>query len=178
MPGAPTGHTPDERFAGYERVVMRRTNGLFPDGAVPQVPWPHRLGTPPWGARRRELESGASRRGTAYDIVLWRGHDRPGLRALFDGLVSVVGDGAPGLLYIGNQALPRHVVLVLQGAAEGALDVYDPGTGRVGYLRRDVVIERRLGLSGWNIPWVAVQPSGLRAARDTAYATGLGPAPA
>ena len=38
------------------------------------------------------------------------------------------------------------------------LDVYDPASGRVDHLRRDTVVHRRLGLSGWDVPWVAVRP--------------------
>lgn len=177
LPGAPTGDTQGARFAAYERVVMRRTNGIFPHGPVPQLPWPRLLGTPPWGAKR-ELEFGAARRGTRYDIELWRATDRHGLRAAFDRLVEVVADGEPGLLYIGNDVLPRHVVLVLPGDGDRMLDVYDPGTGRVDHLRRDVVTEQRLGISGWDVPWLAVQPTGLRTVRDAAYAADLGPAPA
>lgn len=177
LPGAPTGATESARFAAYERVVMARTNGIFPQGIRPQLPWPHRLGTPPWGARR-ELELGASRRGTRYDIALWRPDDAHALRDSLDRLVQVVADGEPGLLYIGNALLPRHVVLVLPGDGDRRLDVYDPGTGRVDHLRRDVVVERRLGISGWDVPWLAVQPTGLRTVRRESYAEGLDPAPA
>lgn len=177
LPGAPVGADEAERFAAYERVVLHRTNTPFPRGAELQIPWPHALGTPPWGARR-ELEYGAARAGTRYEIVLWRTVDRVVLRRRFDGLVDAVAEGEPGLLYIGNGLLPRHVVLVLPGDGDRALDVYDPGTGRVDHLRRDTVLEHRLGLSGWNTAWMTVQPSGLATVRDEAYAPDLGPAPA
>ncbi len=177
LPGSPRGETQAERFAAYERVVMGRTNSVFAPGQSPIVPWPRRLGTPPWGALR-ELERGASRRGASYTLDVLRPDDEGELVAAFDTLVDVVADGEPALLYVGNALLPRHVVLVLPGDGDRMLDVYDPGTGRVDHLRRDTVVERRLRLSGWDVPWVAVRPVGLRTVRAVATAPALGPAPA
>ena len=34
------------------------------------------------------------------------------------------------------------------------------------------------GLSGWDVPWVAVRPTGLRTVRSRAYAPDFGAAPA
>ena len=61
LPGAPTGDTEGERFAAYERVVQRRTNGSSPRACTSTCRG-RALGTPPWGAKR-ELEFGAARRG-------------------------------------------------------------------------------------------------------------------
>ena len=177
LPGAPQGATQAERFAAYERVVMRRTNALYTPGHPVNVPWPRRLGTPPWGALR-ELELGAARRGTRYTLDILRSKDEDELVAAFDLLVDVVAEGEPALLYVGNTFLPRHVVLVLPGDGDRALDVYDPGNGRVDHLRRDTVVQRRLRLSGWDVPWFVVRPAGLGPVRAGAYATDLGPAPA
>ena len=177
LPGSPSGATQAERFAAYERVVMRRTNGLLAGGRRPNIPWPRRLGTPPWGALH-ELEYGASRLGTLYTLDVVRAHGEEALTAAFDTLVDVVAEGEPGLLYIGNTLTPRHVVLVLPGDGDRMLDVYDPGNGRVGHLRRDTVVQRRVGLSGWDIPWVVVRPTGLRTVPTRAYAADLGAAPA
>lgn len=174
LPGSPGGDDEQERFAAYERVVMRRTNGIL-DGRRPHVPWPRALGTPPWGAKR-ELELGASRQGTRYDVATLRPLSPTGLREAFDRLVDVVADGEPGLLYIGNARLPRHVVLVLPGDGDRLLDVYDPGTGRVDHLRRDAVVEHRIGLSGWQVPWFVVQPAGHRRVRVLTPSRALGAA--
>jgi hypothetical protein len=176
-PGSPSGSTEAERFAAYERVVMRRTNSLFAGGRRANIPWPRRLGTPPWGAQR-ELEFGAARIGTLYTIDALRTEGEDDLVASFDTLVDVVAEGEPALLYIGNAVLPRHVVLVLPGDGDRQLDVYDPASGRVDHLRRDTVVQRRLGLSGWDVPWFAVRPTGLRTVRSRAYAADLGAAPA
>ncbi len=176
-PGSPSGRTTAERFAAYERVVMRRTNRLSVGAGHVDPPWPRRLGTPPWGARR-ELELGAARAGTRYAIDLYRTDDAAALRKAFDTLLAVVADGEPGLLYVGNDLSPRHVVLVLPGDGDRQLDVYDPASGRVDHLRRDAVVERRVRLSGWDVPWLSVRPTGLRPVRTPAYARGLGAAPA
>ena len=176
-PGSPAGATAEARFAAYERVVMRRTNGVLAGGGRPNVPWPRALGTPPWGARA-ELEFGAARVGARYTVDVWRHEDAAGLRADFDALVDVVAEGEPALLYVGNALAPRHVVLVLPGDGDRTLDVYDPATGRVDHLRRDAVVERRMRLSGWDVPWVAVRPTGLRTVRDRTYVPSAGAAPA
>jgi hypothetical protein len=176
-PGSPGGATEADRFAAYERVVMRRTNSLFAGGHRLNVPWPRRLGTPPWGAMR-ELEYGAARIGTLYTIDVLHPGGEDDLVASFDTLVDVVAEGEPALLYVGSALSPRHVVLVLPGDGDRMLDVYDPASGQVDHLRRDTVVHRRLGLGGWNVPWVAVRPTGLRTVRSRSYAPDLGAAPA
>ncbi|PKW28042.1 hypothetical protein [Phycicoccus duodecadis] len=176
-PGSPAGSTPAERFAAYERVVMRRTNGLLAGRHRLNLPWPRALGTPPWGAKH-ELEYGASRAGTEYVLDTVRGLDEYALVEAFDRLVDCVADGEPGLLYIGSRLLPRHVVLVLPGDGDRMLDVYDPGTGRVDHLRRDALVQHRMGLSGWDVPWVAVRPNGLRRVETRERAVAPSPAPA
>ena len=98
--------------------------------------------------------------------------------ASFDTLVDVVAEGEPALLYVGNALSPRHVVLVLPGDGDRMLDVYDPATGRVDHLRRDTVVQRRLGLSGWDVPWVAVRAHRAAHGALARYAPDLGAAPA
>lgn len=172
-PGSPSGDTEAERFAAYERVVMRRTNGVLSGPRRVNVPWPRALGTPPWGAKR-ELEYGAAATGTLYDVDALRHLSTAGLHQAFERLVDVVAEGEPGLLYVGSAGLPRHVVLVLPGDGDRVLDVYDPGTGRVDHLRRDTVVERRVALSGWDVPWFVVQPTGHRRVKAFEAARSLG----
>ncbi|MDF2146166.1 hypothetical protein [Knoellia sp. p5-6-4] len=169
---APPGDTEAERFAAYERVVMNRTNRLYAGGRRLNVPWPRALGTPPWGARK-ELEFGASRRGTRYTVEVLRGDLRSRLRAAHARLVDVVDEGEPALLYAGSAVLPRHVVLVLPGDGDQVLDVYDPATGLVSLLDADSFAERRLRLSGWDVPWFAVQPDGTRRVQAFGFSTGM-----
>lgn len=169
---APEGATEVERFAAYERVVMSRTNRVFPGGRRLNLPWPRSLGTPPWGARQ-ELEYGASTLGTDYELILLRADTRARLRSEHARLVEVVADGEPALLYVGNRLLPRHVTLVLPGDGDALLDVYDPATGHVGLLDADSFADRRLRLSGWDVPWIAVRPTGARRVQAGFFATGM-----
>ncbi len=151
-----TSHSGDDRFAACEQVVARRTNGLVGAGGRLQVPWPHALGTPPWGART-EIEHGASRPGTRYAVTWTRLGGIRHLGRVRDELERRVG-ASPALLYIGNTWLPRHVVLVLPGA-RADLDVHDPATGRVVALPRGPFVTRRLGIAGWDVPWCVVWPA-------------------
>lgn len=169
---APEGASEKARFAAYERIVMSRTNRLYAGDHRLNLPWPRALGTPPWGARK-ELEFGASRRGTDYELRTFRGERTVGLRAAHDRLVQVVAAGEPALLYVGNALMPRHVTLVLPGDGDRVLDVYDPATGVVGQLDVDSFAERRLRISGWDVPWVAVQPTGARRVQAGFFATAM-----
>ena len=169
---APPGATEQERFAAYERVVMRRTNRLFSGGGRLNLPWPRALGTPPWGALK-ELEFGAARRGTHYQVRPLRQLGRGGLAAAHARLLDVVADGEPALLYIGSATLPRHVTLVLPGDGDRLLDVYDPATGQVTLLDEARFTTRALGIAGWDVPWITVQPDGARRVQAFGFSTGI-----
>ena len=161
------GGSPAERFASYERTVHRRTNGLRVGRSGIRPPWPRALGTPPWGAKA-ELEGGASALGTSYECVVVRHLGRDARLAAYDRLVEHVVHGEPALLYVGNASLPRHVTLVLPGDGARVLDIYDPGRGTVRVAERDAFVEGRLALSGWQQPWLLVQPTGHRRVRARA----------
>ena len=163
---APPGATQADRFAGYERIVMGRTNGVRAGSGRLNAPWPHALGTPPWGAKK-ELEYGASKLGTTYEVDVVREWRSTRLGPRFDHLLDVVADGEPALLYVGNAWTPRHVTLVLPEDEQRRLAVYDPGSGRVSRLERDDFTRGRLRLSGWDRPWIVVQPTGARRVRAT-----------
>lgn len=164
LPGSPAGRSPAERFAAYERVVHRRTNGFTLDHSGVNLPWPRLLGTPPWGAKR-ELELGAAKHGTEYAITLLRPLPQDRLSRAFDHLNAVVADGMPGLLYVGSPTLPRHVLLVLPGTGDDRLDVYDPADGSVRARSVRSFATHELRLSGWDVPWFVVAPTGLRPVR-------------
>jgi len=155
--GVPDGRHESERFGDYERVVMDRTNGIRAAGGVWNLPWPHALGTPPWGGRA-ELEYGAARAGTAYRVRTVRQESRAALRASYAALTGLVRDGLPALLYVGNAWLPRHVTLVLPGDGDSVLDVYDPATGTVTELPQEAFAARQLRVAGWDTAWFLVQP--------------------
>ncbi|MHB8275388.1 MAG: hypothetical protein ACYDC9_11595 [Dermatophilaceae bacterium] len=168
----PSGGPPDfrperDRFAEHERAVMNRTNGFRAAGGQWNIPWPHPLGTPPWGAKR-ELEYAAAPPGAAYAMGWVRLGSSDALRDAHRDLARLVREGRPALLYIGSTRLPRHVTLVLPGhghgldadglAGDGRLDVYDPATGSVTELAADRFASRTLGIAGWNVPWIIVHP--------------------
>jgi hypothetical protein len=153
--GEPDVGSETQRFRAYEQVVARRTNAVVGAGGALQLPWPRALGTPPWGARR-ELEFGASHPDADYDVSWLRLRGRAGLEQAYAALRARVRDGRPALLYVGNAALPRHVVLVMPPSGEQELDVYEPSTGRVIDLPRHAFVERRLQLAGWDVPWAVV----------------------
>ncbi|HET7475293.1 MAG TPA: hypothetical protein VFJ97_04630 [Dermatophilaceae bacterium] len=160
--GVRTGQKPDprtepQRFAEYERVVMRRTNGLVRAGGRLNLPWPRALGTPPWGARA-ELEHGAATPGVRYQTRLVRLGAPARLRSWYAALVHLVDEGRPALLFVGSRWLPRHVALVLPGAGDRVLDIYDPATGTVSELPVQPFADRRLRVAGWDVPWFVVQP--------------------
>lgn len=164
VPGA-EGSTRAERFAAWERTVMARTNGVGRPGEGFSLPWPHALGTPPWGLKR-ELENGGSSRGTRYRMVSVRAHSEESLRARYRRLLDLVVDGEPAALYVGSLLLPRHVTLVLPGGREGGLAVYEPDSGRVLPLDEQAFVTKKLALGGWRVPWILVQPTGHRRARN------------
>jgi hypothetical protein len=169
---APAGATQGERFAAYESVVMARTNRVVGAGGRLNLPWPRALGTPPWGARK-ELEFGASRQGTTYELRTLRHRGRQGLRQAHERLVEVVADGAPALLYVGNGVLPRHVTLVLPGDGDRLLDLYDPATGQVTMLDEERFAARSLRVAGWDVAWVAVQPDGAERVQAFGFSTAM-----
>lgn len=152
--GAPVDQRrPAERFAAAEQLVAARTNGLFGPLGL-QLPWPRALGTPPWGGRA-ELEHGAALPATRYATSWFRFGGVARLEHAYALLCERVSVGRPALLYVGNDWLPRHVVLVV-AARDGELDVYEPSAGTVITVSRELFIERRLRVAGWDVPWLAV----------------------
>ena len=173
--GVPDAPTLGERFAAYERIVHRRTNGLYAGAGRLNLPWPRRLGTPPWGAKK-ELEFGAARRDTDYTVEMLRHHSPAELGEHFDRLLAIVADGEPALLYVGTHLVPRHVLLILPDNGDGNLEVYDPARGTVTELTRHAFTSRAVDLAGWDVPWFSVEPVGI--VRERAYEWAPGAVPA
>ncbi len=157
----PDPRAPAERFAAQERAVLSRTNALRLPGAGGswQLPWPTALGTPPWGALH-ELQERAACPGTRYEIGMLRGAQPDLLRGMLEHVSACVADGAPALLYVGNAALPRHVLLVYTDGRHPGRNLYDPADGRAMPFPLDALAEGRCRLSGWETPWLSVHPYG------------------
>ena len=147
------------RFAEHEQLVLARTNGVVPWPGTMQSPWPKALGTPPWGALA-ELENGAALTGTSYTITLLRHLSGDALAETTRRVLGTVQVGTPMLLYVGNSRLPRHVTLTFVPDEGRPATLYDPGCGRVGTFPAAALVDRRLGLSGWDQPWFAIHPAG------------------
>ena len=162
LASVPPGATEAERVAAVETLVLARTNQLIGPGGRAQLPWPRRLGTPPWGALA-ELEEGAALAGARYRIRQCRvGSDRR-LRRFHAEIVERVGDGRPALLYIGSATLPRHVTLLTPSESGPGVDVFDPSNGSSEQLGADAFATRRLRVAGWDVPWCVVWPQPDRA---------------
>lgn len=136
---------------------MNRTNGFHTAGRALKVPWPRRYGTPPWGAEK-ELENLLPGVRAAYRIHVVRFGSAAARREAYQDLVGLVRRGRPALLYVGSSRLPRHVTLVLPREADAQLDVYDPATGSVTGLFPERFASCTLGIAGWDVPWLTVQP--------------------
>jgi hypothetical protein len=147
---------PGRRFADEVLATHVRTNRWTDAAGRLRWAWPRGLGTTPWalaheltatggttppGTRHRVRAVSPRRRGEAYDVVavaVARGHAVP--------------------LYVGNQLLPRHVVLVIDGD-EAALMAYDPSSGRRIRVRRGDFVRGDLRVAGWSEPWFVVVPT-------------------
>lgn len=151
-----TGAASDEpvgtRFAAAEQTVKDRTNAVLgPTG--PQAPWPRALGTPPWGAAHEMMRVTGLRHRARYV-----GPDSPAARtAAFDAVARTVAAGRTAPLFVGDLAVPRHVVLAVGSDDEG-LRVYEPASGDVVHLSREQYVRGGFVVAGWTVPWAVVVP--------------------
>ena len=78
----------------------------------------------------------------------------------FEAVLAAVGAGHAVPVYVGSRWIPRHVVLALETAAEGAaFRCYEPAHGRVVVVDRAAFADGRLRLAGWDRAWCAVLPA-------------------
>ncbi len=140
------------RFAAAEQTVKHRTNALVgPTGLQP--PWPHALGTPPWGAAHEMTRI----TGVPYR-ARYVGPDSPGARAAgYDAVARTVAGGRTAPMFVGDGAVPRHVVLAV-GLDGEALSLYEPASGDVVRLNRDQYVAGGFAIAGWTVPWAVVVP--------------------
>ncbi len=156
---------PDQRSCGPSCLVVAKMmlDPAYAEGALPRFDaevlathrrvirvWPRALGTPPW-AVAREMDRVT---GVDYDwrLARWRRD------AAYERLLAGLETGLPLPLYVGSSTLPRHVVLVVDAAEGGALDVYDPARGRLTTVSREAFSAGKLGVGSWDLPWFTVTP--------------------
>ncbi len=135
---------PAARFADEALRSHRRTNRAVDAAGRLQLPWPRRLGTAPWSLAR-ELPGD-------HDVRLVIDRD-----AAWERLATTT---APAPFYVGNRWLPRHVVLAIGATGSDRLTVYEPSAGVDLTVERSPFVGARLGLAGWDRPWVTVVPAG------------------
>ena len=148
------------RFAAVQASIMNRSNRA----AFGPLPWPARLGTPPWGAARVAWHPGAVFRSVMVDDT-----DPARFGALLDRADRALVAGVPVPLFVGGDlptglstAVPRHVVLLVPAAAgPGGYAVFEPATGAIQHLTRaELVTSTRpqAALGGWSHVCWAVLP--------------------
>lgn len=112
--------------------------------------WPRALGTPPWAvAREMERVTGVDYQ---WRLARWR------REAAYLRVLAGLETGLPVPLYVGSATLPRHVVLVVDAAEGGTLDVYNPSRGHLTTVSRESFAAGRVGLGSWDTPWFTVTP--------------------
>ncbi len=150
--GAASDEPVQERFGAAERTVKDRTNALLGPVGV-QPPWPHGLGTPPWGAAHEMTRITGLRYRARYvgpDSLTARTH-------AYDAVDRTVDAGRTAPMFVGDRAVPRHVVLAV-GRDDDALRVYEPASGDVLRLTREQYLRGGFVVAGWAEPWAVVVP--------------------
>ncbi len=138
-------------------LSMHRTTGGWKDsGGTWQLPWPTQLGTPPWAvARQMSVSGGSGRPGTKYRAHVANPAD---LATSYHAVTSAVDAGECVPLFIGDDVMARHVVLVTGESGDG-LSIYDPSSGYWVTASRDAYVSGRIGVAGWSQPWFVVTPA-------------------
>jgi hypothetical protein len=114
-----------------------------------QVPWPRRLGTPPWAVANALTALTGGTRVAAVNA-------RPRPEVGYEVLVAQVRT-RPVAVYLGSRWLPRHVVLAFQEVhREDAVRLFDPARGELVTVPRDRWAHHRVGVAGWQYFWFVV----------------------
>ena len=143
---------PGRRFAALQLLVKQVSNAR----ALGPFPWPHSLGTPPWGAALAARFAGLRFRGEMVDDA-----DRARTARQLARAAGALRAGIPVPLYTGGElgsgldtAIPRHVVLLAGLSEDGAsFSVYEPGQGALVPISRREILEPsgpRPALGGWS----------------------------
>lgn len=145
-----------KRFDQAVLSMHRTTGGWRDSGGTWQLPWPTQLGTPPWAvARQMSVSGGSGRPGTRYRAHL---ANPVALGASYDTVTGAVDAGECVPLFIGDDVIARHVVLVT-GEADDGLSIYDPSSGCWVVASRDAYVSGNIGVAGWSQPWFVVTPA-------------------
>ncbi|NRQ50116.1 WXG100 family type VII secretion target [Aeromicrobium stalagmiti] len=155
-----TGETsdlsPSELFDQESLDMHEQTNGLTDHDDDLQVPWPGPFGTSPSGViHQMGGDGGSGIPGSTYDTDLT---DPSSPAADYDSIVAATQDGETVPLYVGDEKIPRHVVLVTS-SSDDSLTIYEPSAGETITVSRDDFENGTVDVAGWTKPWLAVTPS-------------------
>ena len=144
-------------------LAMHVATGGWKDSAGSwQLPWPAQLGTPPWAVARQMSASGGSGvAGTSYRSHLVNPLD-PG--SSYTAITAAVNAGQSVPLFIGNDVMARHVVLVtghtqVENSDDDGLSIYDPSCGRWVSATRAGFVGNNIDVAGWGQPWFTILPA-------------------
>lgn len=139
--GETTPGTAQDRFASEAVKMHERTNAMHDRDGDLQMPYPDVIGTAPWAvANEMSAGNGSGVPGTDYGVTTVDPDDR---RSSYQALTAAVEDGHSVPMYVGNSLAPGHVVLVT-GAEDGTLTVYNPGNGDTVHVTRDQYVNGEL----------------------------------
>ncbi len=139
--GETTAGTAQERFNREAEAMHERTNAAHDRDGDRQFPYPEFIGTAPWAvANEMSADGGSGVPGTDYGVQTVDPDDR---RASYQAMTAAVENGHAVPMYVGNAVAPGHIVLVT-GAEDGTLTVYDPGNGETVQVTRDQYVNGRL----------------------------------
>ena len=110
------------------------------------MPWPRRLGTPPWAV------ANALTALTGERVATVNARPRPALG--YEVMAEQVRT-RPVAVYLGNRWLPRHVVLAF-AAVDDAVRVFDPARGALVTVPRGRWRDHEVGVAGWRYLWAVV----------------------
>jgi hypothetical protein len=136
--------TVERRWGALQKSIHIQT---IRRGLLLLLPWPERLGTPPWRVNNSTRFAGVGFHGAVVDDT-----DDADVDALISHASAALRDGIPVPIYASGDSargidtvIPRHVVLLVRRLAEGFV-AYEPGSARLYAITDDQIREGGAGL--------------------------------
>ena len=145
-----------QRFDQAVLAMHIATSGWKDSAGGWQLPWPTQLGTAPWAVARQMAAAGGS--GVAGVRYRWQLVNPLDPGASYAAITAAVDSGQCVPLFIGNDVMARHVVLVTGHIADDGLSIYDPSCGQWVTATRDGYVGSHIDIAGWGQPWFTILP--------------------